>query len=221
MNRFPTLFIIDESASLKRFDRLLEAIGRMRGYGVQFWLHLQALGQARLIYGEAWDLIPGLAGIVQYFGGTADKTTAVKMSEAAGKKTIVVPGSTVSFGDKPGGTNSSSLTGRDNFMPDEIMRYPLPQQLVEFVGYGVTEGRLIHPSMNDFPVYQTFMQAIEEGYTAEQAESAARACEMRSMRAAPVTRAKPQPQRQSRRSFSISSDWFDKVVSKLMGHEKD
>ena len=67
MNHFPTFVIIDESASLKRFDRLLEAIGRMRGYGVQFWLHLQALGQARLIYGEAWDLIPGLAGIGPVF----------------------------------------------------------------------------------------------------------------------------------------------------------
>jgi hypothetical protein len=222
MNRCPTFFIIDETASLKRFDRLLEAIGRMRGYGVSFWLHFQAFGQARLTYGEVWEVIPGLAGVVQYFGGTGDKATADKMSEYGGTNTIVIPGNSINIGDKPGGSNSSSLIPRLNFMPDEIMRYPLPQQVVQYMGVGMTEGRLIHPSMNDFPVYQVLQQMIEEDYTGEQAEAAARNYEARMTKTA--SRATP-PGPQSRVQFRIPAfnpvDWLDGAVAKIMGHEKD
>ena len=223
MNSAPTFVIIDETNSLKRFDRLLEAIGRMRGYGVVFWLHLQALSQARLSYGDAWELVPGLAGVVQYFGGTADKPTVDKMSEYSGKDTVIVEGTSTNIGEKPGGSNSSSLAGRLNYMPDQIMRLPLPRQLVQFVGRGMTEGRLIDPSMRDFPVYQVFQQCVENGFTGPQAEAAARkyASGPRARTPAP-TQAPPQP-RPKRKPirFGNPSLSLDRFVAKIMGHETE
>jgi hypothetical protein len=174
MNSAPTLVIGEEFGTLERFDEWVAALARDRGFGVRFMMTIQSASQLELTYGPSWKTIPGLCGAVQYFGGTGDEATANLMSSYSGTDTIKLPSGSEQTGPKHGGTNSESLTGRVNKMPDEVMRLPLPNQLVSYIGVGMVEARTLHPSLVELPEYSAFMRALEEGYSVEQAELASR-----------------------------------------------
>lgn len=65
------LFLLDEFYSLGSLDIVAQAMGLMRGYGVQLWPYLQDLGQLRKLYGD--DLTGTFFGNADahiYFGNT-------------------------------------------------------------------------------------------------------------------------------------------------------
>ncbi|MEI9990191.1 MAG: type IV secretory system conjugative DNA transfer family protein [Rhizomicrobium sp.] len=120
-----TLFILDEFAQLDHLPPIEDALGLVRGYGVQVWPILQDLTQLKALYKERWETFVANAGIVQGFAPN-DLTTAGWMSERATKATEVALG--YNTGDSLSPKNQSSnegLTyqqfGRPVFLPQELL----------------------------------------------------------------------------------------------------
>ena len=220
MNSAPTVMFVDETASLRDFDLLVTTPAEKRGYGLKCWFFYQSFSQAERP-GLPPGVIRGNADVVTYFGGTGDKLTAEEMARYSGKRTIPVPGISTQFGAKMGGSNSSSLHGRDNYMPDEVMNLPLPNMLIQFMGLGMAEGWRIDPSLDVFQDYQAFMRVIEAGGSAQQAASAATAVSAGVAQQQSHT-PPPAPKRQPRKPINLNPfSLADKALRKLMGHEDE
>jgi type IV secretion system protein VirD4 len=67
---FPTLFMLDECASLGPLDLLRQALTLMRGYGLQVWTFWQNLAQLKQNYPRDWETILDNSAAVQAFGFT-------------------------------------------------------------------------------------------------------------------------------------------------------
>ena len=154
------VFVLNEFFSLGKFDQIVEAMGRMRNYGIKFWTFVQNLSQLKILYGEGWTNITGTADVVQYFGGTLDTFTAEYISALSGKKTVLGEGGSQNFG--PGGseTASQSETGRPVRMPDEIMRIEAGTQWISRAGANAYPGRMLYID-KDFPAHAAFMRDLK------------------------------------------------------------
>jgi type IV secretion system protein VirD4 len=64
----PTLFIIDECASLGRLEPLVSAICLLRSYGIRIWTMFQDLGQIKQLYPQDWTTIINNCDVIQTFG---------------------------------------------------------------------------------------------------------------------------------------------------------
>jgi type IV secretion system protein VirD4 len=135
-----TVFVLDEFATLGRFPVVVEAMGRMRGYGLKFWTFVQNLSQLKGHYGDDWQQIPGNAGVVQYFGGTMDGFTAEWVSKKTGEKTAVATGRGSSTAPASGVSTNESTFGRPVVFPGEVEAFPDGKQILKFLG-GSGEGK--------------------------------------------------------------------------------
>ena len=236
----PTRFLIDEFPALRDAPFILNAMATKRGHGVTFHLMLQALSQAKHSYKDGWEQILGLSAVIQYFGGTADPLTAETISKELGPKTIPTIGGSQNPGQSSMG-NTYGLAGRSLQMPDEVMRFAMPDFIAYFVGKGPVIGRLIDPSLRDFQDYQLFMQGIKDGNSPDIcAKSVWGMIEYREKRAraaaqpapsvpAPksslarrlldrFTTKKRKPARPAKPHVD-GEEWFDRIIRKIMGHE--
>lgn len=84
----PTLFILDEFATLNNLTAISKAFGFAAGYRVQMWPFLQDLPQLKAIYGERWESFLANAGLIQFFTPN-DMTTARYMEDRGGKNTRI------------------------------------------------------------------------------------------------------------------------------------
>jgi len=112
--RPPTLFLLDEFASLGRLSAVERAMGLMAGYGVQLWPILQDLSQLKVLYGESANTFMANSGVVQTFG-VNDYETAKWLSLLLGQQTRYFQTS-----DHMGETEKN-VHARDLLTPDEIM----------------------------------------------------------------------------------------------------
>lgn len=82
------LFLLDEFYSLGTLDIVAQAMGLMRGYGVQLWPFLQDLGQLRKLYGDHLsDTFFGNSDAHIFFGNT-DAPTLEYISKRIGNYTL-------------------------------------------------------------------------------------------------------------------------------------
>lgn len=82
----PTLFCIDEAATLGRMDRIKRAAGEAAKFGVKLFLCFQSVGQAQEIYGEpGWEELSANASINLFFGNN-DLTSLKYLSERLGQE---------------------------------------------------------------------------------------------------------------------------------------
>jgi hypothetical protein len=165
----PTLLILDEFHVLGNFERFLNALARLRGFGVQCMMLIQNMTQLK-VYKDQWEGIPGTSGIVQYFGGTGDPATSNFISALIGKFRLWRPTQGTSQSSS-GTSNSQSYTTefQDYLRPDQVASLAMPQTTITYIGEQTVIGHVIHPSLNVFPDYLAFQTAIEEGYTPEEA----------------------------------------------------
>lgn len=143
LTRIPTrpthrvLMLLDEFAQLGAMRPVVEGISLVGGYGVLFWLIIQDLAQLKGLYRDNWETIFANCDVKQCFG-TNDWTTADLLSKMTGETTVFTEGGSSgtgrSYGKSRGhSTNygeSVSEKGRRLVMPDEVMRLPLPKQLL-------------------------------------------------------------------------------------------
>lgn len=153
-----TLIVFNEFYTLGKFPQMLEAAGRMRGYGVKFIFYCQSLSQMRELYGDAGvGVLIGNAGLVCFYGGTLDSYTAETLSKASGMQTL--PSTSIS--ENGLGVNiSTGQVGRAVMMPDEIMRVRGDLQLLFMAGVGMMAELLID-RVTDLPEFEEWLAELE------------------------------------------------------------
>ncbi len=165
----PTLFILDEFATLGRMQTVIEAMGRMAGYGVRLWPFVQNISQlkARDMYGDGWTAIAGNTGALQYFGGSNDIPTAEYLSKLYGETTRVTDSQNTSTKSDAGTGTSLSKYKRLLLTVDEIATIPCdPQrmtgnQLILYTGQSgsdPTRTSMLYID-RDFPEFNAFLAA--------------------------------------------------------------
>ncbi len=169
----PVVFQCDEFAALGRFKLIADGLARFRGFGIKFHLLLQNLSQGKDSYKDGWGSIMGNCPITQFFGGTNDLYTAETISKLAGTGTYVKEGKNENGQPGNQGGTSWNTYARPLYTPDEIMRLPMPRQLILRSGQKPVEGYLFHPSLCEFPDYGAFMYCLEQGWSLNVAVQAA------------------------------------------------
>ena len=115
-----TLWLLNEWASQRRNDVMLEALPRMRGHGQQFWIFVQDLSQLRYWYKDAWETFVSNTGVVQAFGGSPDVFTSEYLSKMTGQQTIIRKGTSESTRAGAGTSTNASPAPRPVLYPHEI-----------------------------------------------------------------------------------------------------
>lgn len=139
-----TLLILDEFAQLDHLAPVEDALGIVRGFGVQVWPILQDLSQLKALYKDRWETFVANAGVVQGFAPN-DMTTAKWMSERASKTTGLAMGYNIGDNTSQKGQSSNEglnyhQFGREVFLPQDML------------GMGPGEGMaFIAGSMNSIP----------------------------------------------------------------------
>lgn len=125
-----TLLIVDEAAALDHLAPLEDALGLVRGYGVQIAAIFQDITQLQAIYQKRWETFVANAGAVMGFAPN-DLTTARWMSERSGPTTVVALSCTTNTGISSGKESSSSSgsglseqqIGRQLFLPHDLFGF--------------------------------------------------------------------------------------------------
>ncbi len=73
---YPTLFVLDEFAGLKRMEVIEHAAAQAAGFGAKFFFVVQSLGQLKEVYKESWETFIGNSGLKLYFNVEDDFTRA-------------------------------------------------------------------------------------------------------------------------------------------------
>jgi type IV secretion system protein VirD4 len=143
------LFLLDEFANLGRLAPVERAVSLAAGYGAQLWLFLQDLTQLRAVYPETWGSFLANAAVLQAFG-TADEHTAEYLSQMTGQATVRAENEGTTSGTSYGlqvpgfqrsGSRGRSETGRALYLPDEVRRMPLEEQLLFVKGHDPVRAR--------------------------------------------------------------------------------
>ena len=127
----PVLFLMDEFATLGYMRSIENAVGQIRGFGVQLWVILQDLNQLKALYRDRWETFLGNAGTVQFFG-INDQFTAQYVSRVLGEQTIMVTSKTYQTQNR--WSVNEAERGRALMTPDEVRRLPADQQIILMQG---------------------------------------------------------------------------------------
>jgi len=73
---YPTLFVLDEFAGLKRMETIEHAVAQAAGFGVKFFFVAQNLAQLKVVYEEGWESFVSNAGLKMFFQIDDDFTRA-------------------------------------------------------------------------------------------------------------------------------------------------
>jgi type IV secretion system protein VirD4 len=135
----PVLFMLDEFASLGYLSTIENAMGLVRGYGVQLWPFVQDIHQLQDLYGKRWQSFLANAGVQQYFCPN-DMETAKFISERAGNMTIRTHTVNQSQGSSTSNTNAAGGgTTESTSRSYTEMGVPLLPAL-DLMGMGYTMG---------------------------------------------------------------------------------
>lgn len=83
----PVHVVVDEFASLGKFDRVLTDLATQRSAGLRFHIAVQDLNQLNELYGHGWQTIIGNCAVRQFLG-VNDNFTAEYVSRALGQTTL-------------------------------------------------------------------------------------------------------------------------------------
>ncbi|NQX93375.1 MAG: type IV secretory system conjugative DNA transfer family protein [Erythrobacter sp.] len=144
----PVVFLMDEFATLGYMRSIENAIGQIRGFGVQLWVVLQDLNQLKALYRDRWETFLGNAGTVQFFG-LNDHFTTQYVSRVLGEQTILVTSENKI--NQSRATFSISEKGRSLMTADEVRRLPAGQQIILMQGQpGLVADKLCYFADSEF-----------------------------------------------------------------------
>jgi type IV secretion system protein VirD4 len=111
-----TLIILDEFAQLGRMQSVETGVQLNAGYGIKFWIVVQAIGQLKQLYRDNWETFTSAGALTAY--GPRDPTTSEYLAKLSGERTIDVLGESR---DHEGRQSSSvSRQRRENVMPHQF-----------------------------------------------------------------------------------------------------
>lgn len=139
-------FIANEAAALGHLECVEDGLVQLRGYGINFVLVYQSVGQLKVCFPNGQDQTV-LSNTTQILFGVNDVDTAEYASKRLGESTIILESggsssgssSSWSFGGQPqrgGGTSDNTSTNwqqhaRKLLMPEEVMALP-PSTAITF-----------------------------------------------------------------------------------------
>ena len=86
---YPTLFVLDEFAGLKRMEAVENAAAQAAGFGVKFLFVLQNLPQLKEIYDDSWETFLGNSGLRLFFQIDDNFTRTTSPSRSASARWCV------------------------------------------------------------------------------------------------------------------------------------
>lgn len=140
----PVTCWLDEFANIGRLPDFEIAMATVRSRGISVILIVQALGQGKALYGDAWTTIMGNCDTTLFLG-SQDAETRKWMSEALGKETIRTVDSSISHGRRGGSRNIKTIA-RDLLSADEVGRLPGGEAIVLVRGLPPFRGRKLSPA---------------------------------------------------------------------------
>ena len=137
----PTVFLLDEFATLSYMRQIETAIGQIAGFSTKFMIILQDITQLQSLYEKRWETFIGNCGIIQAFGNN-DTTTLEFLSKRAGQTDVVTHQKSLQshHSRMTGNTGQSySIQTQNLIMAEEVSRYfgrndPKRRQLVIWAG---------------------------------------------------------------------------------------
>lgn len=147
----PTLYLLDEFASLGHLAAMERAMRLMAGYGVQLWPILQDVHQLRATYGQKAGSFLSNAGVLQVFG-VNDHDSARLVSDLLGQETVKFQTIARALdSEKSGLSYSQHHTARSLLTPDEVRNLPPHGQLLFLAGQRpIIAGKLTYYSDPEF-----------------------------------------------------------------------
>lgn len=140
----PVTCWLDEFANIGRLPDFEIAMATVRSRGISVILIVQALGQGKALYGDAWTTIMGNCDTTLFLG-SQDAETRKWMSEALGRETIRTVDSSISHGRRGGSRNIKTIA-RDLLSADEVGRLPGGEAIVLVRGLPPFRGRKLSPA---------------------------------------------------------------------------
>lgn len=140
----PVTCWLDEFANIGRLPDFEIAMATVRSRGISAILIVQALGQGKALYGDAWTTIMGNCDTVLFLG-SQDQETRKWVAEALGKETIRTVDSSISHGRRGGGSRNVKTIARDLLSADEVGRLPGGEAIVLVRGLPPFRGRKLRP----------------------------------------------------------------------------
>ena len=140
----PVTCWMDEFANIGRLPDFEISMATVRSRGISAVLMIQALGQGKALYGDAWTTIMGNCDTTLFLG-SQDQETRKWMSEALGKETIRTVDSSISHGRRGGGSRNVKTIARDLLSADEVGRLPGGEAIVLVRGLPPFRGRKLRP----------------------------------------------------------------------------
>lgn len=140
----PVMCWMDEFANVGRLPDFEISMATVRSRGISAVLMIQALGQGKALYGDAWTTIMGNCDTVLFLG-SQDAETRKWVSEALGKETIRTVDSSISHGRRGGGSRNVKTIARDLLSADEVGRLPGGEAIVLVRGLPPFRGRKLRP----------------------------------------------------------------------------
>ena len=111
-----TLIVLDEFPQLGRMQSVETGVQLNAGYGIKFWIVIQAISQLQSLYNDNWETFTSAGVLTAY--GPRDPTTAEYLAKLSGERTIDVRGDSV---DAEGRRSVSiSRQRRENVMPHQF-----------------------------------------------------------------------------------------------------
>jgi type IV secretion system protein VirD4 len=126
------LFLLDEFPGLGAFPFLSKTLGILAGYGINFYIVVQALNQIVDLYGQHHTFLDNCKTVVVYAPGKIEDAKA--FTEIIGKESVVKESLSTSGSRYAVALNnlnaSSQEVARDLMNPDELMKLPPTEALI-------------------------------------------------------------------------------------------
>ena len=111
-----TLFILDEFPQLGRMQSVETGVQLNAGYGIKFWIIIQAISQLQSLYHDNWETFTSSGVLTSY--GPRDPTTSAYLAKLSGERTIEVRGDSRDHEGRH--SVSVSRQRRENVMPHQF-----------------------------------------------------------------------------------------------------
>ena len=123
---YPTLFVLDEFAGLKRMEAIEHAVAQAAGFGVKFFFVAQNLAQLKVVYDEGWETFVSNSGLKIFFQIDDDfsrayvsrllgdyevkrETRSASQSQSTSRSSTEGTSSSVNTGTSTGSTHGDSV----------------------------------------------------------------------------------------------------------------
>jgi type IV secretory pathway TraG/TraD family ATPase VirD4 len=111
---YPTLFVLDEFAGLRRMEVIEHAAAQAAGFGVKFFFIVQNFAQLKEVYGDGWQSFVGNSGLKLFFQ-IDDEFTRDYLSRMLGEREVTRETRSLSHSESDSRSTTEGTSSSRNF----------------------------------------------------------------------------------------------------------